>query len=214
MAYLYLDTTDHLAMGLLADNFAWMDFIELGDKKNAGRLHSCIYTLCAKHQLDAKTLAGIFVMAGPGSYTGMRLSEGLAQVMEWQGIPKFSMYHFDIPLFLYETHGIFMSNAYKGEYFFHVWNGMHVQQVLKTVEEIPAFVANHRIDNRIFVSSRHLIADCSWAVRLIQEGISFSSTTEMLREKGQQIFRMLCNNKIQKEIFYYRHLDDEFRSSG
>ena len=119
MSYLYIDSSKHLVLGLLDEKFKWMDFLEVKDVKTSAHIHKDIFSMLSRNDLSMDDLFGVFVISGPGSYTGVRVSEGLAQVLEWAKIPVYSFNHFQVPQFLNDNSWIFVSKAFKGEFFIY-----------------------------------------------------------------------------------------------
>lgn len=200
MAYLFIDTTDHLVIGLLDNEFNWLEYIDQSDKKNSGRIHWAVFQMLEKQGLEIKNLSGVIQIAGPGSYTGMRLSEGMVQVLEWNGIPSYSFHHFDIPKIHHETPFIWFSNAFKGEYFCYSWDGCQATTELISLNQIQKLVAETGLTCYTHFPNDVISGD-------------IKSTSSLLHLHGQAFLQAIVRNKQRVEAYYYRDLDSEFTAS-
>ena len=99
MAYLFLDTSQGLTVGVLNDDFTWKEYMTSEESKSSGRIHKDIDDILKKTNCLWDNLLGIIISSGPGSYTGMRVSEGLAQILELESHHIYSFYHFEVPKF-------------------------------------------------------------------------------------------------------------------
>lgn len=201
MSYLFIDTTDHLVLGLLDQSFNWMAYIDQDNKKNSGKIHGNIYSLLNDHQLEITQLKGVIQIAGPGSYTGMRLSEGMVQVFEWNGIPTFSFHHFEVPRLLGDTIPyLWLSNAFKGEFFCYTWDGkqahtelLNLDQMREKVADYPHQCYTHFVPQEQF---EHL-----------------ASTSSLLHLQGKAFLEGIVKSNKRVQAYYYRELDSEFKAS-
>ena len=200
MAYLFIDTTEQLVLGLLNDDFAWLEYSAYSDKKNSGRIHRTIFDLLDKNKVAIDALAGIIQIAGPGSYTGMRLSEGIVQVFEWSGIPSYSLYHFDIPRMISGESFIWFSNAFKGESFVYYWDGAKEMNELLLSSEVEERVAK-------------LGVRCYTHFPNTDEDKNVLSTADLLKCNGKDLFASVVAGKKRVPTFYYRELESEFKAS-
>ena len=115
--HLYIDTTDKITLGLLSDQWEWVEYFNDPKIVISTKLHSFIYKFLEKHQLAMTDISSFIYCAGPGSYTGMRVAEGIADLVRWEDIPIRNFYHYDIPRLLGVESGAWFSNAFKGEKF-------------------------------------------------------------------------------------------------
>ncbi len=196
MSYLYIDTSKNLVLGLLDEKFKWRDYIEVKDIKTSAHLHKDIFTMLSKYDLSMEDLGGIFIVSGPGSYTGVRVSEGLAQVLEWAKIPVYSFNHFQIPDILGEKSWIFVSKAFKGEFFTYEKDG---QTSLNKLADFGSFLDSTPVE-KIYT---HFRED-------LPAGITHY-TSEVLKEGPSLIFPKVLKNKMRSRPFYYRPLEKEFK---
>jgi tRNA threonylcarbamoyladenosine biosynthesis protein TsaB len=191
---LFVDSTSGLTIGLLDSNYSWVEYMSLDEKKPSEIIHFEIFNLLKKHNLKLANMQ-CFVSSGPGSYTGMRLSEGLAQVFELNHMPVYSFYHFDIPRFSGITEGFWITNAFKGQLFVYQWKG---DQVEKQLINKDAFV----IENQ----KMGFTLDLNDPLFL-----NLVSTKNLLKDKASEIFSKISSQKLREAPYYFRPLDEEFR---
>lgn len=193
MSVLFLDTTVKADIGLIQDN----NFITLlrgEDSKSSHKFHYRIYQLLKNNNLDLNQLDAIFQMAGPGSYTGMRLAQGFSGIVELNDIPTYSLYHFEIPQLCGVEEYTFVSNAFKGEYFVYSFkDGKGIKNLIKHSE----FDCSNQ---RIFSNED-------------MEDLSVENTLVMI-EENTSIIKETINKKIKRELYYYRPIDEEFKVKG
>ena len=203
MAYLFIDTSDHLVLGLLDEEYNWLELIETEDKKSSASIHSHIYGLLETRGLKIKEIKGLFQVAGPGSYTGMRISEGIAQVLEWQNIPIYSFYHFSVPYFLGVQKGAWVSKAFKSEVFLYEWRGSELKKSLHAESELP----------RLQESLRSELGEFWTHFEGILPGVTLSSS-KLMRENLGELLGHVANGQLREKPFYYRSLENEFHVSN
>ena len=200
--YLYMDTSDHLVVGLLNESFDWVDFLELEGAKNSGRIHAAIYDMLKKAGLEAKNLKAVFQNAGPGSYTGMRVSEGISQILEWEGIPVYSFFHFEVPSFLGIESGKWLAKAFKGEFFIFSWNQGSEEKVLVDLTTAKEAIKTQKTYCHFRKSLEKDFAD---------ELSSFEETGELIKNQGAKIFSLVLAKARRLSPYYFRTIDQEFK---
>lgn len=208
MSYLYLDTTDHLVVGLLTNNFDWIDFNEIFDKKSSRLIHPLIDDTLKKAHVKPLELRGIIQVAGPGSYTGMRVSEGISRVFALHGVVRHAFYHFEVPSLLDIRKGMFVSKAFKGEFFSYCWHWddsikeLMIESDLKkrielaTSKEIPIYT--HYQNNEINVGASFIYSEL---------------TSKIIKDRASDLFNRVIHRHNDPVVFYYRELEQEFRPS-
>lgn len=200
MSGLFLDTTDHLVFGLFDDKYNWISHKELDDKKSSKIIHGLIneeFELKGKSLDELETLVQI---NGPGSYTGMRVSDGIAQVFEWSGAATYNLYHFDIPKIIGIEKFVWFSNAFKSEFFVYSYNCGAESRELLSLEELDKRLET---ESEIFT---HFPSD-SFCYK------NLKYTGQLMKDNAPKILSFVINNKQSKELFYYRKLEDEFSVS-
>ncbi|OUR98953.1 hypothetical protein A9Q84_05945 [Halobacteriovorax marinus] len=203
MTYLFVDTSDHLVLGLLNDKFEWIEFLETSDKKSSASIHSKIYELLKAHDLKIGDISAFFQVAGPGSYTGMRISEGMSQVLEWQKTQIYSFYHFVTPKLLGFDKGAWISRAFKGEIFLYEWRGDEVKTSLHSEDELPRL--REELEGELGEFWTHFSETF--------EGINRSSG-ELVKENSRKLFSLIAKRQMREKPFYYRSLEKEFHVSN
>lgn len=169
--------------------------MSLDEKKPSEIIHFEIFNLLKKYDLK---LSGIqcFVSSGPGSYTGMRLSEGVAQIFELSHIPVYSFYHFDVPRLCDVSTGFWITNAFKGQIFSYNWIGDEVQKHLINKE---TFVIENEKSGFTLDHSDPLF-------------VNLVTTKDLIKNKAPEIFSKVRAQELRKAPYYFRSLDEEFRS--
>lgn len=203
MAHLFIDTTVNLILGTLSKEYKWIEYEKSSGIKSSKYIHGMIHTLLNNSGMDFSSIDNFFYVAGPGSYTGMRLSEGMAQIIEWQGLKINSFYHFEVPKLLGFSEGLWYSNAYKGEYFVCQWNEKEKAEFL--------------VDKRAFQKKLDLFKDKGAYTHFIneKEGPSMEDniiqTSDLIKEKSEIIFSEVRNEDIRRSLYYYRSQENEFK---
>ena len=90
--FLYVDTTDQLTLGLVDQDFLFLNYTEIKTNKSSELIHSSILNSLNNANVDISLITKMFLLSGPGSYTGMRVGEGIAKIFEWQNLEVFSHY--------------------------------------------------------------------------------------------------------------------------
>ncbi len=192
---LFLDTTFGVSVGLLNSSFEWVEYKFLENKKSSSVIHSLILEILMKNNLEVKDVKSLFYVAGPGSYTGMRVSQGIVDIFDWQNFEVFSFYHFDVPRLLGMKKGIWIGDAFKGEVFVHRWeDGKEEQKLYKKNDfELP-------VDIPLFLLQNPDEKDCK-------------ETQKLIKDNAKDLFKIIEKEKMKKELFYYRTIDMEFSRS-
>lgn len=188
MAYLFADTTYDINIGLLTDDFRWIEFYSHPGQKASSILQVEAQKLCERHGIKPRQLKGIITVAGPGFYTGLRLSEGFADIFKFFGIPSYSLYSYEIPE---AKSGAWVTKAYRGEYFMHD---------LATGE-------NHLVAQ---VALEEAFIHSPAAIDIpIPKTIS---TLELIKLNPSLLCKVVKTNQ-QRESYYFRAPEDEFRTA-
>ena len=194
MHSLYIDSTLGLDIGLLDSSYSWVEYICLGEKKPSEIIHFEIFNLLKKYNLNIFEMQ-CFISSGPGSYTGMRLSEGLAQVFELAKMKVYSFYHFDIPRYCDVPNGFWMTNAFKNQFFIYSWDGDKIEKYLVNKD---AFIIEN--EKRGFTLDEN---DALFG--------HLQSTKNLIKNNAPEIFSKISAKKLRVEPYYFRSLDEEFR---
>ena len=184
--YAFIDTTSKIIYGLLDAEFKWIDYCVLDSNKSSAKLHYLIHDTNEKNKISLKQITRIFYCAGPGSYTGMRISEGLVNIFAWQDFEYNSFYQFDIPKICGVKQGMWYSKAFKGEFFTYEWSEGSV-------------------------GTRSLIKEDELDSKLVEPNLFTTvETVELIKNQSEIIFSKILKDNSKKELYYYRPLEEEF----
>ncbi len=190
--FLFIDTTKYITVGLLDLNCNWVDYQFISSKKSSSELHPAIYEILKKQNIEMKDLDAIIYAAGPGSYTGMRVGQGFVETCSLFEIPFYSFYHFEVPALSGIDEGEWIDEAFKGEYFVYKWNHAGVNKYLVSKKDYKASEKN------IFTGFE----------RGLLENIEL--TKELIYKNAKKVVSSIINNKVTKELYYYRSIEEEF----
>lgn len=154
-----------------------------------------------------KDLEQVITIAGPGFYTGLRLSEGFADVMTFLGARHLNFMSYDIPYLTGNAHGTWMTKAYRGEYFFHHWNGSKGQNKLVASKELERYLSSVD-DSTIYIHSESAIDDFS--KNFLKQ---WKTTNELLEKEPKIIFANIFKAPQKLDSYYFRAPEDEFKVS-
>lgn len=202
---LFIDSTYDLTLGLLADDLNWLDLRQHKGQKSSAILQKEIYEMLAARALKVNEVQGLITIAGPGFYTGLRLSEGFADIFKFSNVPCFSFYSYEIPSLLGRNEGVWLTKAYRGEYFFHHWSGSDSKNVLISSSELPEYLAQIE---EIYIHSASSLDEL--ALKHIQK---YETTYDLMRVQAPALFKKVKDQKLSRESFYFRAPEDEFRVS-
>lgn len=200
---LYIDSSEYLTLGLLDSEYQWVDTVQISAKKNAEIFHSELYEMLKRAGTRLEKIETAFHCAGPGSYTGMRLSDGICQVLDWRGIAVYSFYHFEVPQLIGIDRGVWLSEAFKGELFCYEWNlGESTTSLVGkdgrgTEDIVGSYYATHE-----FVFTHYPV-----------EGFDCEYTADLIRRKASLLFEDVEKKKMKRSPYYYRPLEKEFKQT-
>lgn len=193
--FLYIDTTDKITLGLLNDKMNWIDYFHDPKLVISTTLHFLIDDMLKRHDLKISDITSTIYMAGPGSYTGMRVSEGISDIFKWQNMQVNSFYHHEVARLNGESRGKWISKAFKGEYFLFSWDGEKEEQILIKESDLKEYI---KPDDKTF--SFHNVFD-----------FPVLSTVDMIRNNPQAILTSVLNENLNRRLYYYRELNQEFQ---
>ncbi|MDD0852399.1 hypothetical protein HBN50_04785 [Halobacteriovorax sp. GB3] len=197
--YLFLDTSKDLTIGLLCSKGSWLEFKTYSGVKSSQIIHAEIDEILLAADLDISKIDGIISAAGPGSYTGMRVSEGLAQVLSWQGIPVFGFYHFELPQIFGEKEGLWVARAFKGEYFIYSWKENHVEKSLILGDQLSEKLG------QALPCYTHFSDD------LTDYDLKF--TSDLVKNNPDLLLTHVVGKSLRRGPYYYRSIEEEFSPS-
>jgi tRNA threonylcarbamoyladenosine biosynthesis protein TsaB len=194
---LFIDSTYELTLGLLDEGHRWQSFAQFPNQKASQLLQREVFNMCEAKGFKVKDLRSVVWLAGPGFYTGLRLSEGFVDVLKYFSIPSFSFYSHEIPAFCGVNNATWITRAYRGEYFVH----RDEATTLYATKDLPDF-------EEVYIHTESAIDDVirAHSKRRI-------STLDLLKGDPRPIFSNVISRKLNRESYYFRAPEDEFRTS-
>lgn len=190
--YLYIDTSADLTVGVLSDEFEWLKLVVDENALASKKVHSMMYELLNEYDQSLSSIMGLIYPAGPGSYTGMRVSHGIAEILNQHQVSIFSFYHFEVPMIVGHKKGTWISNAFKGEIFKYSWEKEKEKIELEKKETFF-------IDKTMQYFARNT------------KDYDFSlSTDNIIKSQSSALFPKIVARGEVKEIYYYRSLEQEY----
>lgn len=193
--YLFLDTSAFIQVGLLDKEFNWVHHEIVQNRKGSQVLHSIIYKALEENKIKLPKLDGLFLANGPGSYTGVRVGEGFSQILELEGIPVYSFYHYEVPLFLGIERYSFFSEAFKKEVFFFDYKNNVEEKKLISDSEFQSLDLSRE---NLFHLEGNLL------------GRDIDSLYDLFKKSSQKIFKKVRDRSEHLPPYYYRSLEKEF----
>ncbi len=201
MSYLYVDSTYDLSLGVLDDELNWLAYESHTGVKASAIIQDRTAILLKQLGLKAAELSSVITVNGPGFYTGLRLTEGFANVLGFFGVRNLSFYSYEVPLWAGHLHGTWFTKAYRGEYFLYRWDRDSSSKRLISTSELSGAI----IDDTYFIHSGASLDSLSTPLLL-----NPISTAELIRLAPQKIFTEVLKGGV-CEPFYFRAPEDEFK---
>ena len=201
MALLFLDTTYDVFLGVLDDKYSWLGFKQFSGKKASVVIQKETFNLCHELGLKVKDLNGVITIAGAGFYTGLRLSEGFADIFKAFKIPSYNLYSHEIPKLAGVVSGVWVTKAYRGEYLFSYWGDFQKTELV-TASDITQKIQAEKI---IYIHSQSALDEL--AIRSLNVSIS---TAELIQKKPEILEKVVVEN-WKRESYYFRAPEDEFK---
>ena len=193
---LFIDSSQYLQFGILDESFRWIELKEIKNRKGSAIMHGEIYELLKKYKMSILDVKNIFLGNGPGSYTGIRLGEGITQILKYEEIKICSFYTFEIPFFSGIHEGSWCVNAFKNEFFIHEWKNLDISQQLISFDQFKNYTPKK---GKLFYSGLNLLEK------------KMVNTIELIRSCSQQIFLNIYNRNQHLPPFYFRSIEREFK---
>ena len=200
MSLLFIDSSYDITLGLLDENLGWHDLRAFRGQRASSTLQVETHRVLKHFHIKIESLKGVVSIAGPGFYTGLRLSEGFSDVTSFFGLPHFSFYSYEIPFWLGHLKGTWITKAYRGEYFFYEWS--------EDSGKVRLLEAKNLVtpEGEIFIHS-----DTSLDEKLRPLAENAFSTSDLLKNEPKKIFSHVLKEKLKRESYYFRAPEDEFR---
>lgn len=196
MPRLFFDTSAQLKVGLLDENYNWIDFKKIETKKISQVIHYEIFSMLEKRNLSVKDIDKVFTISGPGSYTGMRISNGISDVFNFSGIETYSFYSYEVPSLSLIDDYFWITKAFKGEVFIYRNKHGDIKKELIEINKV-------QLDE---LKQENVYSDGSFAFN----GVHLKDVSSLILENSKLIFQSVESNKLKRESYYFRDLDKEF----
>lgn len=194
--YLYLDSSLDINIGVLDDSYHWLHHETVSNRKGSRILHSIIHSSLDTVNLSVSDISAIIIANGPGSYTGIRLSEGIAQVLSLEKIATYSFYHFEAPFFCNIDKYSFFANAFKGEVFEYKYD--HGQESHNMISDNDFTERSFEEDNLYHINGE-------------LKDRYMESTSSLIKKYPANIFSKVIGRGAHQEPFYFRSAEKEFK---
>lgn len=209
MIKLFIDTSYDVFVGLLNSSGKWEGKTVLKGFKASQILQKEIYSLLQLRNLDVNDIDGVITSSGPGFYTGMRLSEGVADVFKLKGLQHWSYYNFMIPSWYGHKKGLWMTKAYRGEYFFYLWNEKNSEKFLLQANELEAYFDQwKKLGVDFFIHQESAIDE-----KLKAFVASSIETVTLVENNPDILYQAILSAGLNEPSYYFRAPEDEFRPS-
>lgn len=209
MIKLFIDTSYDVFVGLLDSNGSWVNKTVLKGMKASQIIQKEIYGLLKDKNVSVKKIDGVITSAGPGFYTGMRVSEGVADVFKLYGHPHHAYYNFYLPKWYGHQNGIWMTKAYRGEYFFFLWQRETEEKYLLKESELADHIEKWKaLAIPFFIHQESAIDE-----KLKNLIPSYQETFSFIQDRPQIFYAHIMNLQSQEPSYYFRPPEDEFRPS-
>ncbi len=201
MSALFIDSSYDITLGLLKESREWHDLRVFRGQKASGTLQTESHKILQDFNVPMKELKAVISIAGPGFYTGLRLSEGFSDVTKFFGIPHYSFYSYEIPAWLGYKNYSWVTKAYRGEYFIYEYVNGSGQERLLASKDLPA-----SFSGQVFLHSQTSLDE-----KLTPLTVNGITTSDLLKSHSFEIFSRVLDDKLHRDSFYFRAPEDEFR---
>jgi tRNA threonylcarbamoyladenosine biosynthesis protein TsaB len=196
---LLLDSSNGLKLSLLKEGEC-IAFKNFERPRFSEYIHQEIFSLLMANKVSLSELEYLVYFAGPGSYTGLRVVEGIANVFEFcdTRVISFSWKEFFEYSNLKEF--IWLENAFKNEIY------------LVYFDQAENRVIEKRIEAKCFDS--FLSSKKDWKLNTHTKGlaggkIQYTDLSELLKS-NQKVIKMIFDKKPKVKIKYFRPIEQEF----
>jgi tRNA threonylcarbamoyladenosine biosynthesis protein TsaB len=196
---IYLNTIKGFQLGLLDQDFKWIDFQEENTSKSADIVHKSIYDLLKKNNLKLDKKLSLIYLAGPGSYTGIRVSAGISSIVEIMNGSVLSFPVYLIPFLSEQSVNYnFILPAFKGEHFCYSHQGNSIADGSSQIIDLSNFQSNLPI----------------YTFGEVFQGLKVSDVGNLISNNCSQIFSNAQKLKLNDGPIYFRQPEEEFRNQA
>lgn len=197
----YVDTSASVNILLLDKNYNYIDQVVETNRRSGSSLQSLIFNMLDSIKTDISSVEEWFFCAGPGSYTGVRISEGFSQVLELEGKTVYSFFSYQIPQLTGVESGRWIAKAFRGEFFVYSWNGSSNEALLINENELKKF------ETQPF----YFHVECPKPDLDVSK---LTDTNKLIRNNTSVVFKIIKERKIRVQPMYYRAPELEFNPVG
>ena len=144
----------------------------------------------------------VFYVAGPGFYTGLRISHGMADMLCLLGSKLVNIYNFEIPAVLGEESYTWVTKAYRGEVFVY----SSVDKMVKLVPEKEFLQQNW--SGKIFIHHQSALDQ-----NMLAKLSNTQQTEELLLNNVAKALQWSKASNSLRELYYFRPPEEEFKPS-
>lgn len=208
MRSLFFDTSYGMTTGIFNENYEWIDFQSDLNPRSSNQIQKKINEMLVKNKISIESLEGFVHCSGPGSYTGLRVSNGMAEFIKMEvKRPVYSFYHHEMAKWI-SPKCIFISKAFKGEYF--LYDGYQGEKAHFIREaELVEILEKKGKDQEIYTSYRQGLDQF-----IIDHFKDQIIETYSLFQRDKKILKSIIKEKMVRPLFYYRSIDQEFKRPG
>ncbi len=200
MLGLYLDTSSQLKIGVLSKEYKWLSYKHLVTNKSSEVVHKEIFEMLSALGKDIQDVTEVFVFAGPGSYTGIRVAEGVAQILKLENISVYSFNAFSTLELIkneVDTRNLcWLFPAFKGEVY------------VRGAGEIKGTL----VKESSFSKESGLLYITHGANKLSE--LCEKNSESIIHDTSHVLFPAVKRLNLRDEPYYYRSLDQEFTKSS
>lgn len=203
MHTLFIDTSFNISVALL-DNGKFVKFSKIQETKSSQIIHSLIYDLLNSNDVSIKDIKQIVYCAGPGSYTGIRIAKGIADTLGLSAIKVHNYWLHEIITDLEYKNTIFISDAFKKQIF--LASDLNVKTQLIEIQGLLEFLDLNNVEKIIVGGKVHSL----YKVELEKFSHMIESSDSVIEQNIEKIVDKSLREKRNKDVFYYRTLEEEF----
>jgi|GEM_PF-969166 len=203
--HLYVDSSYDLTIGLLDNQGTWLERSKITDAKTSEVLQVEIFNLLNKHKLNYRKLTSLITSAGPGFYTGLRLTEGLSDLSKIIKIPCFSFYNYEIPRWSGVCEGTWLTKAYKGEYLLYHWNDLDHSSELLGSHELETWLKSEQ--------AFYYPSEKSLDERLKQHVSKGTCVETLFFSNGEVLLHKVIQSQQTRSSYYFRPSEEEYKAN-
>jgi tRNA A37 threonylcarbamoyladenosine modification protein TsaB len=202
LSTLFLDTSYNQTIGLLDERGQWLRKRQLTGQRSSSVLHHELHEMLKEAAIAPQGIQRVFYVAGPGFYTGLRISHGMADMLRLLGCELMNIYNFEIPAVLGEQDYVWVTKAYRGEVF--IYTSKDKQAKLISEKDFLAMSWS----GEVYIHHKSALDQ-----NMLQRLSSSKETEAMLLSNMPQVFSWAKQQSGLRELYYFRPPEEEFKPS-